>query len=67
MSAAPTYNEGENMTENIIGGTSKKVRTTIYIDRLLHKKIRIYCVKNNTDLTKLVDKFLKECTKGIRL
>jgi hypothetical protein len=40
-----------------------KTRTTIYMDKELHRKVRIMCARQQTNLSKLIIEYLEEKVK----
>ena len=40
-------------------------RTTFYIPANLHELAKLYCTKNNTNLAKLVTKYLESLDQGL--
>ena len=44
-----------------------KFRTTIYLEQELRVKIKIWCARNGTDVTKLIHKLLTDTVDGIEV
>ena len=46
-------------TKKLKSKDTEKKRTTFYAEKELLKKAKMYCVKNDTDITNIINEFFK--------